>query len=100
MVADNKEDLQKILQEWSNIFRKHGLRMNLENTKVMWIGEQEVDLLVVVDGKTTKQVNIFVYLGGTVYEDGGSSKEIQKSVQAGAAVWSRMEGIMWNCRNN
>ena len=42
-------------------FRKHGLRMNLEKTEVMWIGEQEVDLHVVVDRKTNKQVNSFVY---------------------------------------
>ena len=76
MVADNKEDLQKTLQECNN-FRKHGLRMNLEKTEVMGIGEQEVDLHVVVDGKTIKQVNSFVYMGGTVCEDGGSSKEIQ-----------------------
>ena len=76
VVADDKEDLQKTLQEWSNTFRKHGLRMNLEKTEVMWIIEQEVDLHVVVDGKTIKQVNSFIYLGGTVCEDGGSSKEI------------------------
>ena len=25
VVADNKEDLHKTLQEWSNTFRKHGL---------------------------------------------------------------------------
>ena len=42
VVAENKEYLQKTLQEWS------GLRMNLEQTEVMWIGEQEVDLHVVV----------------------------------------------------
>ena len=30
--------------------------MNLEKTEVMWIGEQEMDLHVVVDGKTIKQV--------------------------------------------
>ena len=52
----------------------------------MWIGEQEVDLHVVVDGKTIKQVNSFLYLGDTVCEDGGSSKEIQRRVQAGAAA--------------
>ena len=46
----------------------------------MWMGEQEVDLHVVVDGKTIKQVKSFVYLGGTVCEDGGSSKEIQRRV--------------------
>ena len=37
MVADNKEDLQKTLKEWSSTFRKHGLRMNLEKTEVTWI---------------------------------------------------------------
>ena len=56
VVADNKEYIQKTLQEWSNIFAKHGLRINLE-AKIMWIGEQEVDLHVVVDLKTIKQVN-------------------------------------------
>ena len=61
---------------------------------VMWIGEQEVDLHVIVDGKTVKQVNSFVYLGGTVCDDGGSSKAIQRIVQTGAAAWRRMEGIM------
>ena len=61
VVADDKENLQKKLQEWSNTFRKQGLRMNLEKTEVMWIGEQEVDLHVVVDGTTNKLVNSFVY---------------------------------------
>ena len=87
-MADNKEDLQKTLQEWSNIFRKHGLRMNLEKTEVIWIGAQEVDLHVVVDGKTFKQVNSFVYLGSTVCENGESDKEIQRRVQAGAVEGS------------
>ena len=50
--------------------------MNHEKTEVMWIGEQEVDLHVVVDGKTNKQVDIFMYLFGTVCEDGGGNKEV------------------------
>ena len=66
----------------------------------MWIGEQEVDLHVVVDGKSINQVNSFVYLGGTVCEDGGRSKEIQRTVQAGAAAWRRVEGIMWDRKLN
>ena len=55
-----------------------------------------MDLHVVVDRKTIKQVNSFVYLDGTVCEDGGGSKEIQKRVQAGAAAWKRVECIMWD----
>ena len=34
----------------------------------------EIDLHAMVDGKTIKQVASFAYLGGTVYEDGGSGK--------------------------
>ena len=33
-------------------------------------------------------------------EDGGSSKEIQRRVQAGAAAWRRVEGIMWGRKLN
>ena len=75
VVAGSKEDLQITLQKWINTFKKHSLRINLEKTEVMWIGEQEVDLHVVVDGKTIKQLNSFVYLGDTVCEDGGCRKE-------------------------
>ena len=39
------------------IQNESGLRMNLEKTVVMWIGEQEVDLHVVVDGKTIFNLN-------------------------------------------
>ena len=40
--------------------------MNLEKTEVMWIGEQEMDLQVVVDGKTIKQVNREQQISGGV----------------------------------
>ena len=39
VVVDSKEEIQKTLQEWNKIFRKHGFRINLEQTEVMWIGE-------------------------------------------------------------
>ena len=45
--------------------------MKPEKMEVMSICEQEIDLRVVVDGKTTKQVNNPVYFGGAVCEGGG-----------------------------
>ena len=41
VVADSNEELRKTLQEGNNIFRKHGFQVNLEKTKVTWIGEQD-----------------------------------------------------------
>ena len=35
-------------------------------------------------------------MGGTACEDGGSDKEIQRRVQAGAAAWKRVEGVVWD----
>ena len=37
VVAASKEDPQKTLHEWNNIFRKHGFQMNLKKNEVMWM---------------------------------------------------------------
>ena len=76
VLVDSKEVLQNTLQELSNIFSKHGILMNIEKTDVMWTGEQDVELHAVVDGKTIKQVDSGVYLGGTVCEDGSGSRKV------------------------
>ena len=66
-MADNREELQKTMLEWYNIFRKRGLSMNLEKTEMVWIGEQNVDLLQIgIKGKMIKQVDSYMNLGGVV----------------------------------
>ena len=71
--------------------------MNLEKTEVMWIGEQEVDLHVVVDGKAIKKLTVlYTWVVQCVRMEEVSSKEILRRVQAGAAAWRRVEGIMWD----
>ena len=37
MIADNKQELQEVLEEWKRVFKKPGLRMSLEKTEVMWV---------------------------------------------------------------
>ena len=37
-------------------------------------------------------------LSGTVYKDGGSSKEVPMRLQAGAAARRRVEGIVWDIK--
>ena len=40
IIAESKQELQKVLEEWKGVFEKHGLRMSLEKTEVMWVGHQ------------------------------------------------------------
>ena len=45
------------------MFKKHGLRMSLEKTEVMWVGHQREELTIILDSKEIKQVYSFVYHG-------------------------------------
>ena len=70
IIAESKQDLQEVLEEWKGVFEKHGLRMSLEKTEVMWVVHQREELNIRLDCKEIKQVDGFVYLGGMVTEDG------------------------------
>ena len=60
IIAESKQDLQEVLEEWKGVFEKHGLRMSLEKTEVMWIGNKREELNIRLDGKEIKQVDGFV----------------------------------------
>ena len=76
IIAERKQELQEVLEEWKGVFKKDGLRMSLENTEVMWVGHQREELNIRLDGKEIKQVDGFVYLGGMVMEYGHSAAEV------------------------
>ena len=79
--------------EWKEIFGKHGLRVSLEKTEVLWVGQQKQDLDIRLDGKKLNQRDSFVYLGGAVCGDGGTATELRRRVQAGASAWRKVEGL-------
>ncbi|KAI0241971.1 hypothetical protein LSAT2_015443 [Lamellibrachia satsuma] len=89
IIAESKQDLQEVLEEWKGVFEKHGLRMSLEKTEVMWVGHQREELNIRLDSKEMKQVDGFVYLGGMVTEYGHSEAEVRCRTQAGANAWRK-----------
>ena len=86
--------------EWKGVFEKHGLRMSLEKTEVMWVGHQREELNIRLDGTEIKQVDGFEYLGGLVTEDGHSAAEVRRRAQAGANAWRKVEGVMLDRKNS
>ena len=69
VVAEHRGELQDTLEEWNDMFKKHGLKMNLDKTEVMWVGKQREDLNIMLEGKDIKQVHFYVYLGGNISEN-------------------------------
>ena len=41
VVAEHRADLQEALEEWNELFKKHGLKMNVDKTEVMGLGNRE-----------------------------------------------------------
>ena len=44
LVENCKQELQETLEEWSGLFIRHGLKINLEKTEVLHIGHQREEL--------------------------------------------------------
>ncbi len=76
------------------MFKKHGLKMNLDKTEVMWVGKQREELNIRLEGKDIKQVNNFVYLVGNISENGRVDVEVRRRIQAGAIARRNVEGVM------
>ena len=90
VVADSETDLQERLVEWKEIFGRHGLRVKLEKTEVLWTGHQKKRSR----WEKLNQQDIFVYLGGAVCGDGGTETYIRRRIQAGVRSWRKVEGVM------
>ena len=67
IVAEHREELQGALHEWNELFKKHGLKMNLDKTEVMWVGKQREELNIMLEGKDIKQVNNCVCVWVEIY---------------------------------
>ena len=94
IVAEHREELQGALEEWNDVFKKHGLKRNIDETEVMWVGKQREELNIRLEEKEIKQVNNFVYLGGDISENGRVDVEVRRRIQAGANGWRNVEGVM------
>ena len=67
IVAEHREELPGALEEWNDMFKKHGLNMNIDKTEVMWVGKQSEELNIRLEEKYIKQVKNCVYPGGNIY---------------------------------
>ena len=51
IIAERKQELHEMLEEWKGVFEKHG--------ELMWVGHQREKINIGLDGKEIKQVDGF-----------------------------------------
>ena len=78
LVAHSAEEMQKIVDAFSNASKKFGLKINIKKTEVLYqpnsTRTREEDIMV--DGNKLNSVMEFTYLGSTISSDGCIDDEI------------------------
>ena len=74
LVANGKQELQEILEEWNGLFTRNGLKLNLKKTEVLHIDHQKEELVIELEGKKLTQRDCFVRERGTLKRTGRSER--------------------------
>ena len=78
------EEMQKIVDAFSDASKKFGLKINIKKTDIM------------VDGNKLNSVLEFTYLGSTISSNGCSDDEIQMRMAKASVSFSRLSQRLWN----
>ena len=98
LLAHSAEEIQRIINAFSDASKKFGLKINIKKTEVLYqpnsTRTKEVDIMV--DGIKLDSVPEFTYLGSTVSKDGQIDAEIQKRMAKASASFGRLRQRLWN----
>ena len=98
LVAHSAEDIQKIVDAFSDASKKFGLKINIKKTEVLYQSNstrtREEDIMV--DGNKLNSVLEFTYLGSTISSDGCIDDEIQRRMAKASASFGRLRQRLWN----
>ena len=87
LVAHSAEEMQKIIDAFSDALRKFGLKINVNKTEVLYQPNSSItrEEDIMVDGNKLKSVLEFTYLGSTISSNGYMDDEIQRRMAKASA---------------
>ena len=99
LVAESREELQRILDRWRSVLESRGMKISRKKTEYMTTdidGDQQATLQL--GGIRLNRVKKFKYLGSLVEETGEMRKEIDHRIQCGWNNWRRVSGVICDRR--
>ena len=90
LMAENEEELKRLLMKVKEESEKVGLKLNIQKTKIMASGpitSREID------GETVETVSDFIFLGSKITADGDCSHEIKRCLLLGRKVMTNLDSI-------
>ena len=98
LIAENPEDLQTFFDKLFTASSDYCLKINIQKTEVPVISKRKQIINININNNKLNQVENFVYLGGTIAEDGTCGEDIKARVCKAGAVFQRPNNI-WTSKN-
>ena len=91
LMAESEEELKSHLMKMRKESEKVGLKLNIQNTKVMASGPITSWQ---IDGETMKTVRDFLFLGSKITADGDCSHEIKRLLILGRKAMTNLDSML------
>ena len=91
ITAESKEELKSLLIKVTEESKKAGLKLNIQNTKIM---EFSPITSWPIDGETMETLRDFIFLGSKITANGDWSHEIKKCFLLGRKVMTNLDSIL------
>ena len=91
LMAESEDELKSLLIKLKEESEKSGLKLNIQNTKIMASG------LITswqIDGETKETMTDFIFLGSKITADGDRSHEIKRHLLLGRKVMTNLDSIL------
>ena len=89
-MAESKEELKSLFMKVKES-EKAGLKLNIQNTKIMASGPITSWQ---IDGETMETVTDFIFLGSKITADGDCSHEIKRHLLLGRKAMTKLDSIL------
>ena len=90
-MAESKEELKSLLMKVKEESEKAGLKLNIQETKIMVSGPITSWQ---IDGETMETVRDFIFLGSKITVDGDCSYEIKRHLLLGWKAMTNLDSIL------
>ena len=90
-MAESEEELKSLLMKVKMESEKVGLKLNIQNTKIMASGPITS---WEIDGETVETVSDFIFFGSQITADGDCSHEIKSHLLLGRKVMTNLDSIL------
>ena len=97
LLAKNKEELKALLMKVKKESEKVGLKLKIQNTKIMASGHITSQQ---IDGETMETVTDFILGSSKITADGDCSHEIRRCLLLGRKAMTNLDSILKSRDNN